>query len=84
MGTRVARHKEHIQLAACWAHARRKFYQAHEQDPLMAILYTIVESCRRRGLDPQAYLRHVLARLPSATNWQIGELTPQGWAKQTQ
>lgn len=197
-----ARHKEHIQLAACWAHARRKFYQAREQDPLVAhwllrqighlydiernlrrsrsgpqlrvsirahqarpiyarlhrvltrlkmkrrylprsgmgaalaytlnlwpllgiylndgrveidqnlvenairptalgkknwlfigeaeagersaILYTIVECCRRRGLDPQSYLRHVLARLPSATNWQIGELTPQAWAEQTQ
>ena len=49
-----------------------------------AILYTIVECCRRRGLDPQSYMRHVLARLPSATNWQIGELTPQGWAEQTQ
>ena len=197
-----ARHKEHIRLAACWAHTLRKFYQAREQDPLMAhwllrqighlydiernlrrsrsgpqlrvsirahqahpiyarihrvltrlkmkrrylprsgmgaalayslnlwpllgiylndgrveidqnlvenairptalgkknwlfigeaeagersaILYTIVECCRRRGLDPQSYLRHVLARLPSATNWQIGELTPQGWAEQTQ
>ena len=31
-----ARHKEHIQLAACWAHARRKFYEAREQDPLIA------------------------------------------------
>jgi len=31
-----ARHKEHIQLAACWAHARRKFYEAHDQDPLIA------------------------------------------------
>ena len=29
-----------------------------------AILYSIVECCRRRGLDPYAYLRHVLTRLP--------------------
>ena len=48
-----------------------------------AILYTIVECCRRRGLDPYAYLRHVLTRLPLATNWQIGELTPEAWAQQT-
>jgi transposase len=27
-----------------------------------AFLYTIVESCRRRGLDPYAYLRDVLTR----------------------
>ena len=29
-----------------------------------AILYTIVESCRRRGLDPSRYLREVLTALP--------------------
>ena len=195
-----ARHKEHLQLAACWAHARRKFYEARDQDPLIArwllrqighlyrierklrdnrsgpqlraavrahqarpvyqrlhraltrlkmkrrylprsgmglaleyalnnwsllgvyledgrieidnnlvenairptalgkknwlfigeaeagersaILYTIVESCRRRGLDPYAYLHHVLTRLPHATNWQIKDLTPEAWARQ--
>ena len=48
-----------------------------------AILYSIVECCRRRGLDPYAYLRHVLTRLPFAINWQIGELTPQAWANPT-
>jgi len=196
-----ARHKELIQLAACWAHARRKFYEARDQDPLTthwllrqighlyrierklrdsqsgpqlraairahqarpiyqrlhrvltrlkmkrrylprsgmglaleyalnnwtllgvylddgrieidnnvvenairptaigkknwlfigeaqagersAILYTIVECCRRRGLDPYAYLRHVLTRLPSSTNWQIADLTPEAWARQS-
>ena len=30
-----------------------------------AILYTIIESCRRRGIDPLAYLRDVLTRLSS-------------------
>ena len=32
-----------------------------------AILYTIIESCRRRGIDPYAYLRDVLTRLPHMT-----------------
>ena len=41
-----------------------------------AIIYTIIESCRRRGLDPSAYLRHVLTRLPNMTNRQIAEVTP--------
>ena len=49
-----------------------------------AILYTIVECCRRRGIDPYAYLRHVLTRLPHSTNWQIKDLTPEAWARQTQ
>lgn len=46
-----------------------------------AILYTITESCRRRGIDPHAYLRDVLARLPHMTNWQIKDITPAAWAK---
>jgi transposase len=46
-----------------------------------AILYTIVECCRRRGLDPYAYLRDILTRLPSATNWQVKDLTPEAWAR---
>jgi hypothetical protein len=37
--------------------------------------------CRRRGLDPFAYLRDVLTRLPNMTNWQIHEVTPQAWNK---
>jgi transposase len=49
-----------------------------------AILYTIIESCRRRGIDPLAYLRDVLTRLPSATNWTVHELTPENWAKSAQ
>jgi transposase len=197
-----ARKKEHLQLAACWAHVRRKFHEAREQDPLVAawllrqighlyrlerklrrtksgpqlraatrahqanpvyarlhrvltrlkmkrrhlprsamglaidytlnlwpqlgiylgdgrieidqnlvenairptalgkknwlfigeadagqrsaVLYTIVECCRRRGLDPFAYLRHVLTQLPHSTNRQIDQLTPEAWARQTQ
>ena len=47
-----------------------------------AIIYTVIESCRRRGLDPYAYLRDVLTRLPHMTNHQIHEVTPEAWAKQ--
>jgi transposase len=46
-----------------------------------AVIYTIIESCRRRGLDPFAYLRDVLTRLPSMTTGQIKEVTPAAWAK---
>lgn len=46
-----------------------------------AILYTIIESCRRRKIDPYAYLRDVLNRLPQMTNQQIAEVTPAAWAK---
>ncbi len=46
-----------------------------------AILYTIIESCRRRGIDPHAYLRDVLTRLPTMTNWQVKDVTPEAWAE---
>ncbi|HZV35397.1 MAG TPA: transposase [Verrucomicrobiae bacterium] len=46
-----------------------------------AILYTIVESCRRRGIDPYTYLKDVLTRLPRMTNHQVPEVIPAAWAK---
>ena len=46
-----------------------------------AIIYTVIECCHRRGLDPFAYLRDVFTRLPSMTNWQVNDLTPEAWAK---
>ena len=46
-----------------------------------AIIYTLIECCRRRNLDPFAYLRDVLTRLPNMTNRQIPEVLPAAWAK---
>jgi transposase len=46
-----------------------------------AIIYTVIESCRRRGLDPYGYLKDVLTRLPRMTNHQVPEVTPAAWAK---
>jgi transposase len=46
-----------------------------------AIVYTVIESCRRRQLDPYAYLKDVLTRLPRMTNWQLPKVTPAAWAK---
>ena len=46
-----------------------------------AILYTVIESCRRRGLDPYGYLKDVLTRLPALTNRQVPEITPANWAR---
>ncbi len=46
-----------------------------------AIIYTVIESCRRRGLDPYGYLKDVLSRLPSMTNHQVPEITPEAWSK---
>jgi transposase len=46
-----------------------------------AILNTIIGNCYRHGIEPSVYLRDVLSRLPSMTNWQIKDIVPAAWAK---
>jgi hypothetical protein len=46
-----------------------------------AIIYTVIETCRRQGLNPYQYLRDVLSRLPAMTNHQIPEVIPANWGK---
>jgi transposase len=46
-----------------------------------AIIYTVIESCRRRRIDPYAYLKDVLTRLPQMTIRQVPELLPAVWGK---
>ena len=48
-----------------------------------AIIYSIIESCRRHGVEPYTYLHDVLRRLPSMTNRQIKDIVPKAWAAAT-
>lgn len=47
-----------------------------------AIVYTLVECCKRYGINPQEYLLDVLTRLPSMKITQVAALTPAAWAEQ--
>lgn len=47
-----------------------------------AVIYSLIVSCRRRGIDPWTYLRDVLKRLPGMSNRQVGELAPGRWRAQ--
>jgi hypothetical protein len=47
-----------------------------------AILFTIIENCRRLGINPFEYLRDVLTRLPKLTNRQTHTVTPAAWARE--
>jgi hypothetical protein len=49
-----------------------------------AVIYTIIQSCRRYGINPQEYLTDVLGRLPSMTANQVKELLPDQWRKARQ
>jgi transposase len=46
-----------------------------------AILYTIVENCRRLGINPKEYLTDVLTRLPGMLAQDAITLTPANWLK---
>jgi transposase len=46
-----------------------------------AVIYTLLGSCRRHGINPFDYLRDLFARLPAAKITQIKEFTPAAWAK---
>ncbi len=43
------------------------------------MVMSLVQSARLNGQDPWAYLRDVLARLPTQRNSSIEELLPHRW-----
>jgi hypothetical protein len=47
-----------------------------------AILFTIIEACRRRGLDPFDYLRDVFTRMPTMPASDYASLLPENWARE--
>jgi len=49
--------------------------------PRLANLFTLVENCRQEGVDPEAYLIDIIARLPDHPMKRIDELLPRQWKK---
>ena len=45
-----------------------------------AVMYTLLISARNHGVDPQAYLKDVIERLPGARPGELEELLPANWA----
>ena len=46
-----------------------------------AVIYSVLGSCRRHGVNPALYLRDLFERLPKAKTSEIKTLTPAAWAK---
>jgi transposase len=57
------------------------FFGHPEAGERSAVIYTMLGSCRRHGINPFEYLKDLFTRLPSAKITQIGEFTPAAWAR---
>jgi len=68
--------------------AKNWLFIGHPQaGDVSAIIYSLVESCKRQGVEPLAYLTDVLERLPqmNTSDPLLAELTPDKWKiQQTQ
>jgi hypothetical protein len=56
------------------------FFGHPEAGERSAIIYTLLENCKREGINPQEYLHDVLSRRLTTPLDQIAELTPANWA----
>ena len=55
------------------------FFGSAEAGQSSAIVFSLLESCRMLGLNPQEYLLDVLPRLPTMTNQTAHLYTPSKW-----
>ena len=46
-----------------------------------AIVFTVIEACRRRGVDPFEYLREVFTQMPTMAANDYPSLAPDAWLK---
>jgi len=56
------------------------FFGHPEAGERSAVIYTLLGSCRRHGVNPFDYLKDLFTRLPAAKITEIKEFTPAAWA----
>ncbi len=57
------------------------FFGHPEAGERSAVIYTLLGSCRRHGVNPFDYLKDLFTRLPAAKITQIKDFTPAAWTK---
>jgi len=55
------------------------FFGSADAGRTSAIHYTLLETCRKLGLNPEEYLRDILPKLPHMTNHTAKDYTPAAW-----
>ncbi|MCB1084233.1 MAG: IS66 family transposase, partial [Simkania sp.] len=57
------------------------FVGSEEGGEVAAVLFSLVQSCKASGVNPEKYLADVMKRLMSHSNQKLHELLPDQWAK---
>jgi transposase len=60
------------------------FFGSEDAGQRSAVIYTLIENCRRHRVEPYTYLKDVLERLPNMTIQEVNQLTPLHWKKARQ
>lgn len=55
------------------------FAGSHEGAKKAAILYSLIETCKLNGINPFAYFKDVLTRLPTTLMKDLNQLLPYNW-----
>ena len=66
-------------MSAEHGHGTNLFAGADAGGERAAVLYTIIETAKLNGLDPEAYLADILARIADHPAKRIDQLLPWRW-----
>ncbi|NJQ86938.1 IS66 family transposase, partial [Escherichia coli] len=62
--------------AVCLGKKNFMFFGSDHGGERGALLYGLIGTCRLNGIDPEAYLRHILSVLPEWLSNRVDELLP--------
>jgi hypothetical protein len=74
----LAEHTQHQKVAGR-LHKNWLFAGSEDGGKRAAVIYSLIGTCKLLGIEPFAYLRDVLERLPSQPADRVAELTPRAW-----
>lgn len=57
------------------------FFGSAEAGQRSAVIYTLIANCKMHAIEPRAYLKDLLERLPTMKSQEAAQLTPLNWKK---